>query len=128
MIHRDETASAKQLAIVEKFEAFINYAYPIAQNIPRKHGIARDAFLTAMFSQVDLFIVAGKSGQASRLYAADAGLAGLRFWLRFMADPGRKLISQNQHRVASVHLAEVGGMLNAWIRSVKGKGVREDKA
>jgi hypothetical protein len=78
MIHRDETASAKQLAIVEKFEAFINYAYPIAQNIPRKHGIARDAFLTAMFSQVDLFIVAGKSGQASRLYAAAPPKRGAR--------------------------------------------------
>jgi hypothetical protein len=70
MIHRDETASAKQLAIVEKFEAFINYAYPIAQNIPRQHGVARDGFLHAVFSQVELFIVAGKSGQASRLYAA----------------------------------------------------------
>jgi len=110
------------MAIVEKYEGFVNYMYPIAQNIARKHGVARDAFLRAMFAQVDLFIVAGKSGQPSRLYAADAGLASLRFWLRFLADPKRKLISQNQHRVAQVHLAEVGGMLNAWIRSGRRKG------
>ncbi len=110
------------MAIVEKYEGFVNYMYPIAQNIARKHGVARDAFLRAMFTQVDLFIVAGKSGQPSRLYAADAGLASLRFWLRFLADPKRKLISQNQHRVAQVHLAEVGGMLNAWIRSGRRKG------
>lgn len=122
MIHTDEIVSAKQLAIVEKCETFINYVYPIAQSIPRNHGIARDAFLQAMFSQVELFVIAGKSGQVSRLYSADAGLATLRFWLRFLADPRRKLISQNQHRVALIHLAEVGGMLNAWIKSAKSKG------
>jgi hypothetical protein len=122
MTHRDETVCLKQLAIVEKYETFVNYVYPIAQNIPRQHGVARDGFLHAVFSQVELFIVAGKSGQVSRLYAADAGLATLRFWLRFLGDPRRKLISQNQHRVAMVHLAEVGGMLNAWIKSSKGKG------
>jgi len=111
-----------QLAIIEKFEGFINYMYPIAQNVPRAHGIARDAFLTAMFAQVDLFIVAGKSNQPSRLYSADAGMAGLRFWLRFMANPGRRLISLHQHRVAATLLAEVGKMLGAWIKGMRGRG------
>lgn len=110
------------MAIVERYEGFVNYMYPVAQNIAKRHVIARDGFLQAMFAQVDLFITAGKSGQVSRLYAADAGLAGLRFWLRFLADPARKLITKNQQRVAQVHLAEVGGMLNAWIRSAKRKG------
>lgn len=119
-----EAPGYRQMAVIEKLEEFINYMYPIAQNIPRKHGVARDAFLRAVFAQVDLFITAGKSGQPSRLYAADAGLAGLRFWLRFLADPRRKLISQRQHQVASVHLAEVGGMVNAWIRSGKRRDER----
>jgi hypothetical protein len=119
---RDELGGYRHLAIIEKYEGFINYMYPIAQNIPRKHGIARDEFLRAMFAQVGLFVTAGKSGQVSRLYAADAGLATLRFWLRFLADPGRRLISQNQHRVGSIHLAEVGGMTGAWIKTKSRKG------
>lgn len=118
----DPTSVHQQLAIVEKYERFIEYIYPILQNCPRRHGIARDAVLRAMFDQVDLFIVAGKSRQASRLYSADANLALLRFWLRFMASPARKIITPKQHQVAQVHLAEVGAMLGAWIKSVKGRG------
>lgn len=118
----DEISSYQQLAIVEKYERFIEYMYPILQNCPRKHGIARDGTLTAMFAQVDLFIIAGKSKQASRLYSADANLALLRFWLRFLASPARKIITPNQHRVASEHLAEVGKMIGAWIKSAKGGG------
>ena len=119
---REEIVSVRQLAIVEKYEVFLNYVYPIAQNIPRKHGVARDIFLKVIFEQVELFNIAGKSGHLSRLYSADAGLASLRFWLRFLADPRRKLVSLNQHRVAMIHIAEVGGMMNAWIKSAKGKG------
>jgi len=118
----DETSGYQQLAVVEKYERFIEYMYPILQNCPRKHGIARDSALTAMFAQVDLFIIAGKSRQASRLYSADANLALLRFWLRFLASPARKIITPNQHRIASEHLAEVGRMVGAWIKSVKGGG------
>ena len=33
-------SSKDQLAIVQKYEVFLNYFYPIAQNIPRKHGVA----------------------------------------------------------------------------------------
>lgn len=118
----DETSSFRQLAIVEKYERFVEYLYPVLQNCPRRHGIARDAVLKAMFEQVDLFIIAGKSKQASRLYSADANLALLRFWLRFLASPARKIITPNQHRVAAEQLAEVGRMLGAWIKSAKGGG------
>lgn len=118
----DDNSSYQQLAIVEKYERFIEYMYPILQNCPRKHGIARDAVLSAMFAQVDLFIAAGKSKQASRLYSADANLALLRFWLRFLASPARKIITPNQHRTALGHLAEVGRMTGGWIKSAKGGG------
>ena len=30
----------EQMNIVEKYETVIAYLYPIAQNIPRKHGVA----------------------------------------------------------------------------------------
>lgn len=121
-ILRDGTALSAGLAIVERYERFIDYLYPVLQNVPRKHGVARDAVMESMFGEVELLITAAKSGQASRLYAADATLATLRFWLRFMVHPSRKLITPHQHRAAEVLLAEVGRMLGGWIKAVKGGG------
>lgn len=121
-IVRDEVSTYEAMAIVEKYECFVEYLYPILQNTPRKHAIARDAAMTALFGQVEMFISAGKSRQPSRLYSADANLALLRFWLRFMAHPKRRIITPHQHRTAAVQLAEVGKMLGAWIRGMKGGG------
>ena len=73
-----------QMAIVEKYERVIAYLYPIAQSIPRKHGVARQMFLECLLGQPDLIIQAGKSNQVSKIYIADAGLAHLRFWMRFL--------------------------------------------
>ena len=108
------------LAIVEKYEIFLHYVYPIAQSMPRKHGVVRDMFLRAALGQVDLFILAGKSNQISRLYAADAGLANLRFWLRFVSH--YRIITPHQHEVALRHVSEVGQMLGAWIKGAKHRG------
>jgi hypothetical protein len=118
----DENTVYSALAIVEKFEIFIAYLYPILQNVPRQHGIARDHAMGAMFAQVELLIAAGKSQQASRLYAADANLALLRFWLRFMSSPSRRLMTFHQHQTASVLIAAVGKMLGAWIKGMKSRG------
>ncbi len=120
----DEFASQRQLAIVEKFEGFINYMYPIALNIRRTHHIARDRLIAMMFEQVSMFSQAGKSGQISKLYMADAGLSDLRYMVRFLADGKRKLISQHQSEVSSIHLAETGKMLGAWIKTKNAKGER----
>ncbi|QXX74227.1 diversity-generating retroelement protein Avd [Methylovirgula sp. HY1] len=121
-IVKDEHAVHQGLAIVEAYEQFINYLYPILQNAPRKHGIARDMALRALFEQVELFIAAAKSPQVSRLYSADAHLAALRFWLRFMVDPARRMLTPHQHRAALALLASVGKRLGAWIKSVKIRG------
>jgi len=121
-IIKDEHVAYQGLAIVERYEQFINYLYPILQNAPRQHGIARDMVLRSMFEQVELFISAGKSRQPSRLYSADANLAALRFWLRFMVAPGRRMITPHQHRAASALIAEVGKMLGSWIKTVKHGG------
>ncbi len=122
---RDSDADAAPtagLAILEKYEQFVDYFYPVLQNAPRRHGVARDMALKAVFEQVEMIVAAGKSRQISRLYIADANLAALRFWLRFMAHPGRKIITPHQHRVALTKLAEVGKMLGAWIKTMKGGG------
>ena len=113
----DEFASQKQLRIIERFEGFVNYTYPIALNIRRTHHVARDRFINMMFEQVGMFSLAGKSGQVSKLYLADAGLSDLRYMVRFLADGKRKLISRRQAEVASIHPAETGCMLGAWINT-----------
>jgi hypothetical protein len=99
---------AKDLIVIEKYEDFINYTYPILQNIERKHGVVKERIILIIFEQVELLYKALKSGQKSRLYEADANLASIRFYLRFLAYGKRKLISQTQHQVAGIKLAEVG--------------------
>ena len=103
------------MMIVQKYEVFINYFYPVAQNIPRQHGVIKEMFIRDMFTQVNLFIIAGKSNQINRLYDADAGLAQLRYWLRFLENKDRNIITLRQHQVGSMMLAEVGKILGSWI-------------
>lgn len=114
------------MEIVEKYETpYLSYIYPIIQRMPRADGILRDEFLAAAIRQPGLFIEAGKVKKAvkplallPKLYAADAGLATLRFQLRFIV---RLNIGVTPHNldVAHGHLKEVGGMLNEWIASTK---------
>ena len=122
MITKDQTATYEQLAVVEKYEAVVDYLYPIIQNCPRKHGVARDEMLRTLFGQVEHLIAAGKSGQPSRLYAADANLATLRFWLRFASSSKLTILTPHQHQVALVLVAEVGAMIGSWIKSAKLRG------
>lgn len=118
----DQRLTTEPLLIVEKYEGFLAYFYRVAQNIPRQHGVVRDMFLRDLLGQVGLFNEAGKSGQVSKLYVADAGLQTMRFWLRFLSHEDRKLITVKQHQVGSVMLAEVGKLLGSWIRKVQKSG------
>lgn len=119
---RDEFVQAQDLAIVEKYEAVVTYLYPILQRCPRRHGALRDRLIGLVFEQVGLLYQAAKSKQPSRLYAADAHLATLRFWLRFAADPNLKILTPRQHVVALRMIAETGAMLGKWIKAAKGNG------
>ena len=107
--------SGKKLIIIEKYEDFANYVYLVLQNIPRKHGVVKEKIINLIFEQVELFYKAIKSDSKTKLYEADANLASIRFYLRFLANENRKLISQKQHQTASIKLAEVGKILNSWI-------------
>jgi hypothetical protein len=119
-ITRDERATYEEMAIVEKYEAFLNYAYPKIQNCPRKDGVVRDAVLAAVLDPVAGFYAAGRSGQVSRLYALDAQLATIRFWLRFLSTNGRTILNTHQAAESLKRLNEVGRMLGAWIGKLKG--------
>jgi hypothetical protein len=116
---RDENSATDALAIVEKYEAFLSYLYPILQSSPRKHGVLRDAVLAGLFPPIGGLYHAAKSRQVSRLYAVDAEFATLRSYLRFLVKPGIRIVTPHQHQVALKLLSEAGGMLNAWQRKLK---------
>ena len=118
-IVRDDNTSTDALAIVEKYEAFVIYLYPILQRAPRHHGVLRDVVLATLFAPVGGLYHAAKSKQVSRLYAVDAEFATLRSHLRFLVSPTIRIISPKQHPVALALLAEPGRMLNAWQRKLK---------
>jgi len=119
-MQRNEHVNARDLAIVEKYEATVNYLYPILQSFPRRHGALRESMIGMLMDTVGLLYQAAMSRQASRLYVADAHLATLRFWLRFSCS--ERLISHHQHQVALRHIAETGAMLGAWIHKAKSNG------
>ena len=104
------------LVVVEKYDEFVNYIYPVLQNIPRKHGILKEKTIQLVFLQVELFYKAVKSNHVSKFYEADANLALVRYHLRFLASDKRKLVSPKQHQVASILLAEVGKIVGAMIK------------
>jgi hypothetical protein len=113
-IIRDDNAPTDALRIVEKYEAFVTYLYPILQNAPRKHGVLRDTVLALLFAPIGGLYHAAKSRQVSRLYAVDAEFATLRSLMRFLAKGDIRILTPKQHQTALVLLAEAGGMLNAW--------------
>jgi hypothetical protein len=116
----EATKCYDQMAIVEKYERVIAYLYPIAQSMPRKHGVARDMFLQCLLGQPDLFFQAGKSNQISKIYAADAGLAQLRYWMRFLVQI--RCMTRHQLQTSQVLVAEVGAMVHAWVKRRKMQG------
>jgi hypothetical protein len=122
MIVRDDNSATEALAIVEKYEAFVTYLYPILQTAPRKHGVLRDTVLAALFSPIGGLYHAAKSRQVSRLHAVDAEFATLRSYLRFLARGDVRILTPKQHVAALALLAEPGRMLGAWQRKLGTRG------
>lgn len=118
MIVRDDNLATDALAIVEKYEAFVRYLYPILQRCPRQHGVLRDTVLAALFLPIGGLYHAAKSRQVSRLHSVDAEFATLRSHLRFLVSDGIRVVTRRQHEVALALLAEPGRMLGAWHRKL----------
>ena len=77
-IVKDDNLSVATLAIVEKYEGFRNYMYPILQRSPREHGVLRDVVIAALFEPIGALYHAAKSKQVSRLYDIDAEKMSLK--------------------------------------------------
>lgn len=119
---KDQTNSYDQMLIVDKFEIVIDYLYPIAQSIPKRHGVYKEALLHCFVEQLKLFHLAGKTGQISKLNDADSGLAYLRNLLRLLSKPYVRAMTIHQVQTAQVLIAEVGKIMGAWVVKVKRKG------
>lgn len=117
---KDIIRSIDQLAILDKYEKVINYLYPIAQSIPRKHGTAKVMFIECLLHLPDILIQAGKSNQVSKIYLVDAAIAHLRFWLRFLLTI--KALSPHQLQTSQIMIAEVGAMVGSWIKNKQKQG------
>lgn len=58
--------SIEQLAIVDRYEIFVEYIYPILLRVPRCHHVFRDRFIGHVIDQAGLFIERTE-GKPSRL-------------------------------------------------------------
>jgi hypothetical protein len=114
-----ENFATDGLAIVDKYEAFVRYLYPIVQNSPRRHGVFRDTVLEALFEPIGGLHYAARSRQVSRLHAVDGQFATLRSYLRFLYT--FRMIGLKQQQAALARLAEAGRMLGAWQRKLGGQ-------
>jgi len=105
--------------MVEKYERVIDYLYPLAQTVPRKHGTFRELFIRQLFLVAEQLNDAIKAKILSRCYVLDGGLGQLRLMLRFMVHHKRKLITEHQQEIAQLLIGEVGAMLGSWIKRLK---------
>ena len=117
---KETKRSYEQMALVEKYERVINYLYPIAQNMPRKHGVMRDMFLQCLLGVPKEIYKAGKTNHISKVYEVDASIAELRFWMRRLFEV--KCITTRQMAAAQSLIAEVGSMVGSWINKKRQQG------
>lgn len=108
------------MAIIETYDRFFEYIYPMACNISHKHRELKQQLQVAILLQYRLFHDAAKTNQKSKLYMADSNIAFIKEILRIMASPKRKLLSRKQYETASVLICEAGAMLGSWISRAKG--------
>ena len=116
--------------MVEKYERVIDYLYPLAQTIPRKHGTFRELLIRHLFLVAEHLNDAIKANQLSRCYVLDGSLGQLRLLLRFMVHHKRKLITEHQLETAQALVGEVGAMLGGWIKRLQEqkKGAKVERA
>ena len=115
----DPSKETHGLYMVEKYERVIDYLYPLAQTVPRKHGTFRELLTQHLFLVAEHLNDATKANQLSRCYVLDGSLGQLRLMLRFMVHHKRKLITEHQLETAQALMAEVGAMLGSWIKRLQ---------
>ena len=126
----DPSKEAHGLYMVEKYERVIDYLYPLAQTIPRKHGTFRELLIKQLFLVAEHLNDAIKANQLSRCYVLVGSLGQLRLLLRSMVHHKRKLMTEHQLEIAQGLIGEVGAMLGGWIKRLQEqkKGAKLERA
>lgn len=89
---KDENYSTQAMFIIEKYETFVRYIYPMLINLSGKHRVLRDKALEHILEQFLLFNDAGKTSQLlANIYGhiLDRHLAHdlrIKKWARYMDD------------------------------------------
>ena len=111
-----------ELLMIENFDRFANYIYPIASNFSHKHRMLKEKLLNSILEQYRLFYEAIMSNQISKFYIADSGISFIKSFLRFASNNSRKLISLRQYEFASSLLNDSEICLKKRIESGARKG------
>ncbi|NUW28998.1 hypothetical protein [Aliarcobacter butzleri] len=111
----------EKLIIIEKYDEFFEYTYPIIQSIPRKHGIFKRMLLELIINLDEYIYKVVKSNQVSKLYELDIKLDVLRHRLRQCTHNKRRFITDEQHLKISLKLNIVGKIIGAMIANNKGR-------
>jgi hypothetical protein len=115
----DPSKEIHGLYMIEKYERVLDYLYPLAQNMPRKHGTFRELLIRHLFLVAEYLNDAIKLNQLNRCYVLDSSLGHLRLLLRFMMHHKRKLITEHQLETAQTLIGEIGCMLGSRIKRLQ---------
>ncbi len=117
----------EKLVLIEKYDEFLFYIYPIIQKLPRSEGILKEDIIKLLIDSPELIYKAIKSPQINKLYDVDIRLSVIRHRLRFLDDQRNKLISKKQSQVSQVKLGEVGKLIGQMIKNQQ-KGKEENRS
>jgi len=113
----DFETTGDQMLIIQKYERFLNYVYPIVMSIPRGHMTLKNIIVESLHKVPALVYQATKSDNVAKLYLVDAGLAEVRFYLRRMVFA--RFLTSRQLIYVQELLTEVGKILGSWIKNKK---------
>lgn len=113
----DHDLSFNQMLIIQKYEKFLNYVYPIVMSISRGHLVLKNVIVETIHKIPSLVYQAIKSENVSKLYNIDSVLSEIRFYLRRMVFIKALTTKQLDHSLTL--LSEVGKILGAWIKNKK---------
>ena len=105
----------EKLIIMERYDEFFEYTYPIIQSIPRKHGIFKNLILEQIIGMDKHIYKVVKSNQIFKLYELDIELDALRHRLRLCTHNKRRFITNEQHLNLSLKLNVVGKIIGSMI-------------
>ena len=104
----------------QKTYDFLLYIYPILSGFPKFEKFALQTQIkAAIFEMLKSLIRFRKTGTKSHIYNADVELQFIKTLIRLSYDLKYPAMSKHRYEVASIHITEIGSMINGIIEAVK---------